>query len=75
MIVGATSFVQIIYPNAFFINLSDFNNFNDDTARLEAYVLIFMASYDSQIMRSMQIFLFLSNFKISLVMITLCLLS
>ena len=32
----------------YFINLSDFNNFNDDTARLEAYVLIFMASYDSQ---------------------------
>ena len=32
----------------FTITLTDFNNFKDETARLEAYVLIFMASYNSQ---------------------------
>ena len=31
-----------------FITLTDFNNFKDETARLEAYVLIFMASHNSQ---------------------------
>ena len=35
----------------FTITLTDFNNFKDETARLEAYVLIFMASHNSQNMQ------------------------